>query len=241
MGFAIGRVAVPGSTRAAIEGSPLASQSQMRALQGGCKHGSALISGNEAYGQLKWESGTHRVQRVPDTETSGRLHTSTATVIVLAEVDQVLVFAPAVLWHTAHRSMTQGPFPPSPTPSRRFTAAAPFSIAVCTLSNGSDETSGNLVYCIMITSSTLSRCSQTSSVGKWCILCTHFTAPSPQTMLCNVHQMLAHASAVRVQLGQVVSQVLLYSSGHRDCCDDGVILHRAVCEVLAVGVVVHSG
>ena len=57
--------------------------------QGGCKHGSASISGQEAYGLLKWESGTHRVQRIPDTETNGRIHTSAATVVVLAEVDQV--------------------------------------------------------------------------------------------------------------------------------------------------------
>mmetsp|Transcript_5846 Transcript_5846/g.16690 ORF Transcript_5846/g.16690 Transcript_5846/m.16690 type:complete len:431 (+) Transcript_5846:175-1467(+) len=59
------------------------------AEQGGCKHGSASISGENAYGMLKWESGGHRVQRVPDTEGSGRIHTSAATVIVMAEVDQV--------------------------------------------------------------------------------------------------------------------------------------------------------
>jgi PCRF domain len=41
------------------------------------------------YGALVWESGTHRVQRVPATETSGRVHTSAASVIVLAEADQV--------------------------------------------------------------------------------------------------------------------------------------------------------
>lgn len=57
--------------------------------QGGCKHGSAEVTGTDAYGRLKWESGIHRVQRVPDTETSGRLHTSAATIAVLAEVDQV--------------------------------------------------------------------------------------------------------------------------------------------------------
>jgi peptide chain release factor 1 len=58
-------------------------------MQGGCKHGSAEVTGTDAYGRLKWESGIHRVQRVPDTETSGRLHTSAATIAVLAEVDQV--------------------------------------------------------------------------------------------------------------------------------------------------------
>lgn len=40
---------------------------------------------------MKWESGTHRVQRVPATETSGRVHTSAASVVVLAEADQVLI------------------------------------------------------------------------------------------------------------------------------------------------------
>ena len=45
--------------------------------------------GDSVYGALVWESGTHRVQRVPATETSGRVHTSAASVIVLAEADQV--------------------------------------------------------------------------------------------------------------------------------------------------------
>ena len=47
-----------------------------------------LAAGANVYGTLKWESGTHRVQRVPTTETSGRVHTSAASVIVLAEADQ---------------------------------------------------------------------------------------------------------------------------------------------------------
>lgn len=41
------------------------------------------------YGTLKHESGVHRVQRVPDTETQGRVHTSTMTVVVLPEADEV--------------------------------------------------------------------------------------------------------------------------------------------------------
>lgn len=48
-----------------------------------------MISGNGAYSRLKFESGIHRVQRVPQTESSGRVHTSTATVAVLPEVDDV--------------------------------------------------------------------------------------------------------------------------------------------------------
>lgn len=47
------------------------------------------IEGKDAYGHLKWESGTHRVQRVPATETQGRVHTSTATVAVLPEAEEV--------------------------------------------------------------------------------------------------------------------------------------------------------
>ena len=54
---------------------------------GGIKEASVLIKGKGAYSRLKYESGTHRVQRVPQTESSGRIHTSAATVAVLPEVD----------------------------------------------------------------------------------------------------------------------------------------------------------
>ena len=56
---------------------------------GGYKEISFMISGDGAYSRLKYESGVHRVQRVPETETQGRVHTSTATVAVLPEVDDV--------------------------------------------------------------------------------------------------------------------------------------------------------
>ncbi|WP_027632622.1 peptide chain release factor 1 [Clostridium hydrogeniformans] len=56
---------------------------------GGFKEVVFMIKGNGAYSRLKYESGAHRVQRVPDTESSGRIHTSTATVAVLPEVDDV--------------------------------------------------------------------------------------------------------------------------------------------------------
>ncbi|MBE5821713.1 MAG: peptide chain release factor 1 [Clostridiales bacterium] len=56
---------------------------------GGIKEVSFLISGKGAYSKLKFESGVHRVQRVPDTESSGRIHTSTVTVAVLPELDDV--------------------------------------------------------------------------------------------------------------------------------------------------------
>jgi len=56
---------------------------------GGLKEVVALIQGKGAYSRLKYESGVHRVQRVPDTETSGRIHTSAATVAVLPEAEDV--------------------------------------------------------------------------------------------------------------------------------------------------------
>ena len=56
---------------------------------GGYKEASALISGPSVYAKLKFESGVHRVQRVPETESSGRIHTSAATVAVLPEAEEV--------------------------------------------------------------------------------------------------------------------------------------------------------
>ncbi|OGQ96624.1 MAG: peptide chain release factor 1 [Deltaproteobacteria bacterium RIFOXYD12_FULL_57_12] len=56
---------------------------------GGFKEIIALISGDEVYSKLKYESGVHRVQRVPETEAQGRIHTSAVTVAVLPEVDEV--------------------------------------------------------------------------------------------------------------------------------------------------------
>jgi len=56
---------------------------------GGLSEVIALISGHKVYSRLKWESGVHRVQRVPQTETQGRVHTSTITVVVMPEADEV--------------------------------------------------------------------------------------------------------------------------------------------------------
>src|SRR5213076_577019 len=56
---------------------------------GGFKEIIFEIQGRGAYSRLKYESGVHRVQRVPVTESSGRIHTSTATVAVLPEVEEV--------------------------------------------------------------------------------------------------------------------------------------------------------
>ena len=56
---------------------------------GGMKDVEFMISGNGAYSKLKYESGVHRVQRVPETESGGRIHTSTVTVAVMPEVEDV--------------------------------------------------------------------------------------------------------------------------------------------------------
>ncbi len=61
---------------------------------GGFKEIIFLVKGKGAYSRLKYESGVHRVQRIPITESSGRIHTSTATVAVLAEADEVDIDIP---------------------------------------------------------------------------------------------------------------------------------------------------
>ena len=58
---------------------------------GGIKEAIFTVSGEEVYSKMKFESGAHRVQRVPTTESSGRIHTSTATVVVLPEAEEVEV------------------------------------------------------------------------------------------------------------------------------------------------------
>lgn len=66
--------------------------SQSSAAAGGLKEAIALISGDHVYSVLKHEAGVHRVQRVPATEAQGRIHTSTATVAVLPEAEDVDIF-----------------------------------------------------------------------------------------------------------------------------------------------------
>lgn len=63
----------------------------MEGTSGGYKEITAMLSGEDVYGQMKYESGVHRVQRVPATETQGRVHTSAATVAVLPEMEEVEV------------------------------------------------------------------------------------------------------------------------------------------------------
>ncbi len=76
---------------------------------GGYKEVSFMIEGAGAYSRLKYESGVHRVQRVPDTETQGRIHTSTVTVAVLPEAEDVeLEINPADLKIDTFRSSGAG-------------------------------------------------------------------------------------------------------------------------------------
>ncbi|NKB72094.1 MAG: peptide chain release factor 1 [Candidatus Latescibacteria bacterium] len=76
---------------------------------GGFKETVFMISGQEVFSKLKFESGVHRVQRVPKTETSGRIHTSAATVAVLPEADDIEVdIAPQDLQIDVYRSSGPG-------------------------------------------------------------------------------------------------------------------------------------
>ncbi len=76
---------------------------------GGIKEISFIIEGEGAYSRLKFESGVHRVQRVPETESGGRIHTSTVTVAVLPEIDEVeLEINPADLQIDTFRSTGAG-------------------------------------------------------------------------------------------------------------------------------------
>ena len=77
--------------------------------RGGFNKISFAVSGEGAYGVMKFESGVHRVQRVPETEAQGRVHTSAASVVVLPEVEDVEVeINPADLEFTSYRSGGKG-------------------------------------------------------------------------------------------------------------------------------------
>lgn len=77
--------------------------------KGGYKEIVFGLSGNEVFGKMKYESGVHRVQRVPETESQGRVHTSAATVAVLPEAEEVdIVINPADLEFEAYRSTGAG-------------------------------------------------------------------------------------------------------------------------------------
>ena len=76
---------------------------------GGLREATLQVSGASVYSKLKWEAGVHRVQRVPATETQGRVHTSTATVAVMPEADEVdVVIDPKKITLSTARSSGAG-------------------------------------------------------------------------------------------------------------------------------------
>ena len=76
---------------------------------GGVKEADFVVNGRSAYSRLKYESGVHRVQRVPETESGGRVHTSTATVAVLPEMEEVDVqLSPADIEMQVYRASGAG-------------------------------------------------------------------------------------------------------------------------------------
>jgi len=99
---------------------------------GGYKEVVARIEGKGAYSRLKFESGTHRVQRVPETESQGRIHTSAATVAILPELDEIdeIEINPADLKVDTFRASGAGgqhaspTCPPAPWWSARKSAAS---------------------------------------------------------------------------------------------------------------------
>ncbi|HQJ24703.1 MAG TPA: peptide chain release factor 1, partial [Bacillota bacterium] len=77
------------SMYAEIKGWKVEQMSMSETGLGGFKEVIVMISGNQVYSRLKFESGVHRVQRVPETEAQGRIHTSAATVAVMPEAEEV--------------------------------------------------------------------------------------------------------------------------------------------------------
>jgi len=99
---------------------------------GGCKEASAIIRGELVFGMLKYESGVHRVQRVPQTETSGRVHTSTMTVAILPEAEEIDVkISPKDLRVDTYRSSGAGGQHVNKTESAIRITHLPTGITVC--------------------------------------------------------------------------------------------------------------
>ena len=97
-------------SRSESKGWTLSVQSYTEGSVGGFKEIICMVTGDSVYGTLKYESGVHRVQRVPVTETQGRVHTSAATVAVLPEADEfeVHINEGEIKWDTFRSSGAGG-------------------------------------------------------------------------------------------------------------------------------------